>query len=155
MPDPRRMHRPSRGQKGQVSWFNDGSWYCSHHHVGRANCSVPTWTIPALYQHSACNDCFFEISILTRAYVLFLSAPSAMCLYSFESSLWWRALLHVFACRRFLSLLIRYSVIYKASCQHVGDHVAIKSYDRPSLLPKKQKMATREAIVMRYLNSQG
>lgn len=33
--------------------------------------------------------------------------------------------------------------------------VAVKVYERPALTPKKQKMATREAIVLKYLNSQG
>jgi hypothetical protein len=33
--------------------------------------------------------------------------------------------------------------------------VAVKVYEKPSLTPKKQKMATREAIVLKYLNAQG
>eukprot|EP00878_Enallax_costatus_P018459 GHUV01019431.1.p1 GENE.GHUV01019431.1~~GHUV01019431.1.p1 ORF type:complete len:180 (+),score=40.49 GHUV01019431.1:211-750(+) len=49
----------------------------------------------------------------------------------------------------------RYSVISHGDCDVVGAPVVIKTYDRPSLVPKKQKMATREAIVLKYLKSQG
>ncbi|WIA20019.1 hypothetical protein OEZ85_005888 [Tetradesmus obliquus] len=48
----------------------------------------------------------------------------------------------------------RYSVISTAEASGLGC-VCIKTYDRPSLVPKKQKMATREAIVLKYLNSMG
>ena len=50
----------------------------------------------------------------------------------------------------------RYSVVYKGECLgHTDMRVAVKLYEKPSLVPKKQKMATREAIVLKYLNSQG
>eukprot|EP00882_Tetradesmus_deserticola_P014808 GHRQ01015757.1.p1 GENE.GHRQ01015757.1~~GHRQ01015757.1.p1 ORF type:complete len:191 (+),score=35.25 GHRQ01015757.1:148-720(+) len=48
----------------------------------------------------------------------------------------------------------RYSVISTAEASGLG-RVCIKTYDRPSLVPRKQKMATREAIVLKYLNSMG
>ncbi len=56
--------------------------------------------------------------------------------------------------RRVLRSRHRYSVIYRAKSPVVGD-VAVKSYAQASQVPKKQKMATREAIVLKYLNSQG
>lgn len=52
----------------------------------------------------------------------------------------------------------RYSVVLKGDCLQLGgakQQVAIKVYEKPSLTSKKQKMATREAIVLKYLNSQG
>lgn len=65
-------------------------------------------------------------------------------------------MLRILTCKRFACSLdaSRYSVISRAVCDG-GMHIAIKTYDRPSLVPKKQKMATREAIVLKYLNSQG
>lgn len=57
--------------------------------------------------------------------------------------------------------LDRYSVVYRGDClgglhgQHCSTKVAVKVYEKPSLTAKKQKMATREAIVLKYLNSQG
>lgn len=47
----------------------------------------------------------------------------------------------------------RYSVVYRGECS--PGKVAVKVYEKPSMAPKKQKMATREAIVLKYLNSQG
>lgn len=49
--------------------------------------------------------------------------------------------------------LARYSVVYRGECSQ--GKVAVKVYEKPSMAPKKQKMATREAIVLKYLNSQG
>lgn len=64
-------------------------------------------------------------------------------------------LLRVLTCKRFAFLLENsYSVISTAEASGLGC-VCIKTYDRPSLVPKKQKMATREAIVLKYLNSMG
>lgn len=64
-------------------------------------------------------------------------------------------LLRVLTCKRFAFLLENsYSVISTAEASGLG-RVCIKTYDRPSLVPKKQKMATREAIVLKYLNSMG
>jgi len=50
---------------------------------------------------------------------------------------------------------IRYSTIYTAFCEHLGQEVVVKVYDKPKLSAKKQKMATREAIVLKFLNSTG
>jgi hypothetical protein len=64
-------------------------------------------------------------------------------------------LLRILTCKRFSALLHNsYSVISTAEAAGIG-RVCIKTYDRPSLVPKKQKMATREAIVLKYLNSMG
>lgn len=50
----------------------------------------------------------------------------------------------------------RYSVVFKGDCLgHTHMRVAVKVYEKPSMTPKKNKMATREAIVLKYLNSQG
>ena len=49
----------------------------------------------------------------------------------------------------------RYSTIRVARCDAAGGLVAIKCYDQPTLSSKKQRMATREAIVWRYLHQEG
>eukprot|EP00877_Chromochloris_zofingiensis_P013816 jgi/Chrzof1/8689/Cz03g20180.t1 len=49
----------------------------------------------------------------------------------------------------------RYSIIYTAYCEPLHHSIAIKQYDGLNLQPKKQKMATREAIVLKYLRCHG
>lgn len=47
----------------------------------------------------------------------------------------------------------RYSTISTAYSPDLGVEVVVKAYDWPSASAKKQKMATREAIMLRFLNS--
>jgi hypothetical protein len=69
----------------------------------------------------------------------------------------------MFVCAVWLRLAPpRYSVVLKGDWMGASQggwasvkQVAVKVYDKPSMTPKKQKMATREAIVLKYLNSQG
>lgn len=49
----------------------------------------------------------------------------------------------------------RHSVVSVGDCRPLGSKVAVKTYAGASTAAKKQKMATREAIVLKYLNSQG
>lgn len=67
-------------------------------------------------------------------------------------------LILVLLLERILHVLLhhRYSVVLKGECLgHTDMRVAVKVYEKPSMTPKKHKMATREAIVLKYLNSQG
>jgi hypothetical protein len=66
-------------------------------------------------------------------------------------------ILYSYVCLVLACLEPRYSVVLRGDCPqlHPAKSVAIKVYEKPSLMPKKQKMATREAIVLKYLNSQG
>jgi hypothetical protein len=69
----------------------------------------------------------------------------------------------LFVCAAWLHLPPpRYSVVLRGDWMGASQggwaparQVAVKVYDKPSMTPKKQKMATREAIVLKYLNSQG
>lgn len=49
----------------------------------------------------------------------------------------------------------RYSSIHVAECEAAGGLVAVKVYDQPALSAKKQRMAMREAIVLKYLHACG
>jgi hypothetical protein len=49
----------------------------------------------------------------------------------------------------------RYSTIYVADCEQFQASVIVKAYDMVSCAPKKQRMATREAIMLKHLNSLG
>lgn len=66
----------------------------------------------------------------------------------------------IIICRIVLRILVslrpcRYSVVLRGEVGPASTPVAVKVYEKPSMTPKKQKMATREAIVLKYLNAQG
>jgi len=51
----------------------------------------------------------------------------------------------------------RYSTIHVGNCKAVGGLVAVKVYEEAALVAKKRpkRLATREAIVLKYLHSEG